>query len=527
MTKNNQINLWEDLPPALSSAETCALIREGSEESLEKAVLGNLRLVRAIVSRRVENLQQGDISIASQEDLEEECVFVLMKCVRCFDPDRGIAFSTFVSHGILNILAMEYRRQNSRPKSISLDDKIKGSGRRDEDGVAVCETLSDADFTNDKFEDILDSLFINTKVIPLLSRMEREIFIDYYKNEKSREEIAIKNNMVRTNVTRYLKKAMQKVKRMAEHGISEEDLALRKISLGSGCMGEFERKRAILKKYGEDFLRKRFLYKLTPAQATIFKSAFLNFYGQQKKLISIETGYRTNYIEKESEKIYKILQETEKELLKEKEEFDKLPILKEPSKNVRMAQMLVEKHGGKAFLWKYFVPILKKDDKKLFITRILNYDGSLSDSEIAKSLEMTPKSFRKNTLRLVDKMENMDFELLNELIDNSLQRNYEFDIDLDKVKERKQFLQRHGAKTDIIKQFKPTLVDKEKKLLEDFYLFPIYIRDEDYEKQQGWEAGSFKATENSIRAKLEDFNFEKDQKGSRRTQGAPKTAEKS
>ncbi len=504
---NRTESIWSKLPESLSNEETCALIREGSEESLEKALIGNLRLIRAIVSRNFSNLQSGDIAVASLEDLEQDCVFVLMKSVRCFDPDRGVAFSTFVSRGIMNILGMEARRQERKIKTVSFETKIVGVKKKDEEGVNISDTVSDPQFDVDNQENVLQDIFLKESILPVLPKKERDIFVDFYFRDMPVKDLKIKYNLVRTVIMRHLEKAKTKVQRMLKFGVSEDDLALRKVALSASALAEFEEKRGIIKKYGEEFLRRRFLLKLTPEQATIFKNSFLFFYGQSKEMQAVGTNLRANNVCKICDEIKQILQEKEKELLAEKEEFYKLPIIKVQTKEVRATNALIERYGGRAFLWKYFVPILKKEERQVFVARILNFDGRLTNGEIAKALKLDVGTLRKETLRLANKLANTDLELLNELVDNSLARNFGFDINFEKVRERKHFVQKFGSKIDIIKTFVPTLKDDESQVFKDFYIFPIYKKEEDYARAKGWSDEEFAQKEKGIREKLQNFDF--------------------
>lgn len=499
--------LWSKLPKALSNEETCALIREGSEESLEKALIGNLRLVRALVSRHISNLQSGDVAVASLEDMQQECVFVLMKSVRSFDPERGVAFSTFVSRGIMNVLGMEARRQERSVKTVSLETKIIGVKKKDEEGVNISDTVSDPQFDVDNQENVLQDIFLKESILPVLPKKERDIFVDFYFRDMPVKDLKIKYNLVRTVIMRHLEKAKTKVQRMLKFGVSEDDLALRKVALSASALAEFEEKRGIIKKYGEEFLRRRFLLKLTPEQATIFKNSFLFFYGQSKEMQAVGTNLRANNVCKICDEIKQILQEKEKELLAEKEEFYKLPIIKVQSKEVRATNALIERYGGRAFLWKYFVPILKKEERKVFVARILNFDGSLTNSEIAKALKLDVGTLRQKTLHLANKLAKTDLELVNELIDNSLAKNFGFELDFEKVKERKRFVQKFGSKKEIVKKFNPTLSEEEQQFFKNFYLFPIYKREEDYAKEKGWSKDEFDVKEKGIREKLQNFNF--------------------
>ncbi len=504
---NSAESVWSKLPEALSNEETCALIREGSKESLEKALIGNLRLVRAVVSRHISNLQNGDFAVASLEDMEQDCVFALMKCVKSFDPDRGVSFSAFASKSIMNVLGMEYRRQKKSVKPISLETKIFGTKKKDDEGTSIFDTVPDPQFEADNQDNLLEKIYLKTNIFPILSRKERDIFIDYYYHDLTKSEIAIKQNVVRTIVSRYLERAKNKVQKMLREGISSDDLAIRKISLNEEALLEFKEKRGIIKKYGEEFLRRRFLLKLTLEQATIFKNAFLNYCGQSKKMLPLGTSLKEKDFEKGCEEIKQILKEKEKELLAEKAEFDKLPIIKVQSKEVKATNALIERYGGRAFLWKYFVPILKSEEKQVFAARVLNFDGSLTNGEIAKALKLDVATLKRKTLQVTKKLEKIDLELLNELVDNAKGHNFGFDINFEKVKERKLFVQKFGNKFDILKSFAPTLKDDERQMFKDFYIFPQYKREEDFAKAKGWSKEQFDTKEKEIREKLQNFNF--------------------
>lgn len=111
------INGPETLPPPLSLDEERELLFENSDESREKLIVHNLRLV-VYIARKFE------VNGAGIEDLISIGTIGLIKAVNTFCVDKNIKLATYASRCIENEILMYIRKASSHRNEISIDEPL-------------------------------------------------------------------------------------------------------------------------------------------------------------------------------------------------------------------------------------------------------------------------------------------------------------------------------------------------------------------------------------------------------------------
>ena len=202
------INGAETLPPPLGTAEETRLLREGGQESRDKLIVHNLRLVVYIA-------RKFDSAAVNIEDLISIGTIGLIKAVSTFNTDKGIHLATYASRCIENEILMFFRNQKKTAQDVFISDPID----TDKDG----NTLTLIDVIADK-SDIADEIDTKIKVeklrviLPIcLTERERLIIEMRYglcgREELTQREIAKKLNISRSYVSRIEKSALEKLRK--------------------------------------------------------------------------------------------------------------------------------------------------------------------------------------------------------------------------------------------------------------------------------------------------------------------------
>lgn len=111
------INGPETLPPPLSVEEETELLNCGDQQSKEKLIVHNLRLV-VYIARKFDTAPTGI------EDLISIGTIGLIKAVNTFCPERNIKLATYASRCIENEILMHLRKVSSRRGEISIDEPL-------------------------------------------------------------------------------------------------------------------------------------------------------------------------------------------------------------------------------------------------------------------------------------------------------------------------------------------------------------------------------------------------------------------
>ena len=198
-------------PPPLSLEEEkkhFALAKEGNEDSRQKLILHNLRIVSHIVRKYYSNAPDS-------EDLVSIGVIGLVKAVDTYKCETGIRFATYAARCIQNEILMHFRAQKKRATDVSLAETID----IDRDGNPL--TYMDILCTTDNLGDELDKKTQIERAIRLVHNVlddrEKQIITMRYglfgiSKSYTQKEIAEKLNISRSYVSRIEKSALDKLR---------------------------------------------------------------------------------------------------------------------------------------------------------------------------------------------------------------------------------------------------------------------------------------------------------------------------
>lgn len=198
-------------PPPLSSEEEkrhFKLAKQGNEDSRQRLILHNLRLVSHIVRKYYSNYPEG-------EELVSIGVIGLVKAVDTFKTETGIRFATYAARCIQNEILMHFRAQRKRCSDVSLGETID----IDRDGNPL--TYMDVICTNENLGEDFDKKAQIERLLRLvkntLDDRERQILTMRYglfgmTKSYTQKEIAEKLHISRSYVSRIEKSALDKLR---------------------------------------------------------------------------------------------------------------------------------------------------------------------------------------------------------------------------------------------------------------------------------------------------------------------------
>ena len=493
-----QIEAWKNIPKNLPPDEIASMLEEfkktGNQKIREEIALNMRRFICFFVSK----VYQGELSEKEdKEDVYQDLMEVTLKCVDKFTKSNfNFSFTTYVSKYYMAYFGNK-RREKSRQKRnatvVSFDDKVGF-----EDKQIPLEEIVPADENFlENLHDELDVQWVNEKILPLLSKEEREIFTNYFFKKLPLDKLSI--NYSREGNRKMLEKVKEKVIRLYNDGITEMDEAMKKVNLTLPQKNLFACSHAMLKKYGREFLEEAFLPRLTKKQAEIFKDNILNFDGTAKLNDSVSETI-TLFQDK-----LKMLEPEFKRYVSLKEETP----LKQKQRKERNGR-LIEEYGGNLFLRKYFLPLLSEQEKKVFELAILNYSRGTSE-DLAKKAEMNLITFNNTLSNSLNKLKNVDFEVLVDVVDNASKNKVALKstsiANFDIVKERQELMKKFGGKEFLKESFSPLLTDSQKKIFDALYLFPHFFSYTEVSEELGFTVPYVMSCEKVIVNKLKTTNF--------------------
>ena len=198
-------------PPPLTKEDEkkhFALAKKGNEDSRQKLILHNLRLVSHIVRKYYSNTPDS-------EDLVSIGTIGLVKAVDTFKIESGIRFATYAARCIQNEILMHFRVQKKRSGEVSLGETIDV----DRDGNPL--TYMDVIYTNDNLGEELDKKTQIERALrlvqSLLDEREKQIIKMRYglfglTKCYTQKEIADKLSISRSYVSRIEKSALDKLR---------------------------------------------------------------------------------------------------------------------------------------------------------------------------------------------------------------------------------------------------------------------------------------------------------------------------
>lgn len=501
----NSLNLWYNLPPALSKEESARLLEEyrkyGDMEAREKFIIGNLRLVAKFIHIYGKNyVGRIDQINPSFEDLLQIGTEIFIKCVDDPNLKNQFSFATILSYRIRSEMGhlKSYVIAGKRKAEVkSLDEQSS-----EEDDRTRHDLVSDDMFNVEKIHDQLDLKYIIEEILPQLTKRERGLFEDYFLNGKTLEKLDLLQTREANRLT--VEKIREKVLKLYEEGVSSEERELRGLDYTKYELDVLRIGRGFLKKFGREYLTEVFLPKLPDGQAKIFNSAVLNFSCQN------EDYYRS------ATDTFRILSRIAEKLKMEEPSYQRY--LKEqkdtPTKQkqrVERNKRLVEENGGEVFLRKYFVSTLPEGEKKVFVQTVLNYTHGNLD-KIAKNLDMTQNQLSVVLNKVLKKLETFDFETVVGVVDNVEREkrgvsHYSSDF-MEKTKIRQEMVKEYGGEEVLINYFLPILPEKQKLIFTNFFLRPKYFSYQDASENLGITMAYIMSAEKKIIEKLQSTDFE-------------------
>ncbi|MBE6750001.1 MAG: sigma-70 family RNA polymerase sigma factor [Ruminococcaceae bacterium] len=208
------INGPETLPEPLSAEEEYALLSKNTDESRDKLIIHNLRLVVYIA-------RKFDMSGVNLEDLISIGTIGLIKAVSTFCPDRNIKLATYASRCIENEILMYLRKISSHKNEISIDEplNIDWDGNElllsdilgsDDDEVCRGVELEDERF---QLKGFVEKLPIREKQI-----MEMRFGMNGY-DEYTQKEVADTLGISQSYISRLEKRIINKLKKQIEKAV--------------------------------------------------------------------------------------------------------------------------------------------------------------------------------------------------------------------------------------------------------------------------------------------------------------------
>lgn len=197
-------------PPPLSAAEErdCVLrMRAGDETARDALIEHNLRLVAHIAKKytRAGREQDDVISIGT---------IGLIKAVSSYDPDKGVALSSYASRCVENEILMSIRAEKRIAPSVSFTEPVG----TDSDGndIVLSDVLgTEADSVPDAVSKRLDADTVHARMLTALTPREATVLAMRFgisgQKPMTQREIAKKLAISRSYISRIEKKAMEKL----------------------------------------------------------------------------------------------------------------------------------------------------------------------------------------------------------------------------------------------------------------------------------------------------------------------------
>ncbi len=472
-SERNGLYAWVDMSEALTNDETCELVRKyrqtGDKNLRDKVIIGNMRLLLSCSHRFFYSFYHSS-KYSQIEDLAQETIVAAVMAVEKFDPDKGIAFSTFLTQCVeFNFCKILKKIRKEKPVlSLSLPAFV------DNQKLELQDLLKD----ERDFQKILDDrsllMYMQNNILNLISKKERDIFIDYYLNSLTFFELADKYDVSHQNMNKLLQEATEHVCNLMWNGISETDIKLARVKPTQAQRAKVETGTGIVKKYGRENLVKNFVPKLTESQARVFKGLVLDYYGKGMEEACSDLGTKPQYVSTILKAVMKKLSKADSKLLKQKNtEF----LTTKNQAELKYANKIIEKHGQKLFLYKYFVRILPEEEKRVFTRAVLDYDAESYD-ELAKKCGLELQEFKAILYKTEKKLNDFDFEILIELIDNADTFKTTLapitNSKINNIIKRKDIVNQFGGVIRLRKHFLPILTDRQKIVFSDMYLNPKF-----------------------------------------------------
>ena len=204
----------ETLPPPLSLEEEQELLNAENEESRNKLIVHNLRLVVYIA-------RKFDSAGVNIEDLISIGTIGLIKAVNTFCADRNIKLATYASRCIENEILMYLRKNASRKNEVSIDEPLNIDWDGNE--LLLSDVLgSDADDVGRGVEQE-DERYLLLRLVEGLPPREKQIMemrfgMNGYQ-EYTQKEVADTLGISQSYISRLEKRIIVKLKKQIEKAV--------------------------------------------------------------------------------------------------------------------------------------------------------------------------------------------------------------------------------------------------------------------------------------------------------------------
>lgn len=211
---NYYINGPETLPPPLDSAEEARLLSAGDEESKNRLIVHNLRLV-VYIAHKFEGCP------TSVEDLISIGTIGLIKAINTFCAEKNIKLATYASRCIENEILMHLRKCAARKCEISIDEPLNTDWDGNE--LLLSDVLgSDADEISRGIEQEDERRLLCSVVAALPVRekqiMEMRFGMNGY-DEYTQKQVADTLGISQSYISRLEKRIIVKLKKQIEKAV--------------------------------------------------------------------------------------------------------------------------------------------------------------------------------------------------------------------------------------------------------------------------------------------------------------------
>lgn len=148
--------------------------------------------------------------ILHDDDMMQDIKIALYKAVKTFDPDKGVAFSTYAFTVMLNEYNYHFRDKYLKFDFVS--NTVIGDNNRE---ISIFEIIEDTNSSD------LDSILINNEIIEIvikyinsLDSLSKNLYYDYYFKHLKQKEMVVKYNMSQTQISRKLKKINKSLQKL-------------------------------------------------------------------------------------------------------------------------------------------------------------------------------------------------------------------------------------------------------------------------------------------------------------------------
>lgn len=148
--------------------------------------------------------------ILHNDDMMQDIKIALYKAVKTFDPNKGVAFSTYAFTIMLN--EYNYHFRDKYLKFEFVNNTVIGDNNKE---ISIFEIIEDTNSSD------LDSILINNEIIEIvikyinsLDSLSKNLYYDYYFKHLKQKEMVIKYKLSQTQISRKLKKINKSLQKL-------------------------------------------------------------------------------------------------------------------------------------------------------------------------------------------------------------------------------------------------------------------------------------------------------------------------